>query len=46
VDGFHRRAVAEGAEVLKEPTNEPWGRREIALRSPDRHRFMLGEAIS
>jgi uncharacterized glyoxalase superfamily protein PhnB len=46
VDGFHRRAVAEGAEILKEPTNEPWGRREMALRSPDGHRFMLGEAIS
>jgi uncharacterized glyoxalase superfamily protein PhnB len=46
VDDFHRRAVAEGAEVLKEPINEPWGRREMGLRSPDGHRFMLGEAIS
>ena len=45
VDDFHRRAAAEGAEILKEPTNEPWGRREMALRSPDGHRFMLGEAV-
>jgi uncharacterized glyoxalase superfamily protein PhnB len=45
VDTFHRRALAEGAEILKAPTNEAWGMREMALRSPDGHRFMLGEAI-
>ena len=44
VDGFHARAVAEGADVLKPPTDEPWGRREMALRSPDGHRFMLGQS--
>jgi uncharacterized glyoxalase superfamily protein PhnB len=44
VDGFYERAVAEGAEVLKPPTDEPWGRREMALRTPDGHRFMLGQA--
>jgi hypothetical protein len=27
------------------PTDEPWGRREMALRSPDGHRFMLGRAL-
>jgi uncharacterized glyoxalase superfamily protein PhnB len=43
VDGFSARALAEEAEVLKPPTDEPWGRRELALRSPDGHRFMLGE---
>jgi uncharacterized glyoxalase superfamily protein PhnB len=43
VDGFHDRAVRAGAEILKAPTNEPWGRREMALRSPDGHRFMLAE---
>jgi len=41
VDAFHARAVAEQAQVLKPPTDEPWGRREMALRSPDGHRFML-----
>jgi uncharacterized glyoxalase superfamily protein PhnB len=45
VDGFHARAVAEGAEVLKPPTDEPWGRRELGLRSPDGHRFMLGQLM-
>ena len=43
VDDFHARAVAHGAEILKPPTDEPWGRREMALRSPEGHRFVLGQ---
>src|SRR5688500_8736816 len=43
VDAFHARAVAAGADVLKPPTDEPWGMRECALRSSDGHRFMLGQ---
>jgi uncharacterized glyoxalase superfamily protein PhnB len=42
VDAFHRRAVDAGAEVLKAPKDEPWGMREMAVRSPDGHRYMLG----
>jgi uncharacterized glyoxalase superfamily protein PhnB len=45
VDGFYAHAVAVGAEVLKAPRDEPWGMREIALRSPDGHRFMLGHPV-
>jgi predicted enzyme related to lactoylglutathione lyase len=45
VDDYHARAISEQAEVLKAPTDEPWGRREMGLRSPDGHRFMLGERI-
>lgn len=45
VDDYYSRALAEEAEVMKPPTDEPWGRREMALRSPDGHRFMLGERI-
>lgn len=45
VDGFHQRAVAAGAEVVKAPRDEPWGMREFGLRSPDGHRFMLGQSI-
>jgi uncharacterized glyoxalase superfamily protein PhnB len=44
VDDFHARALAHGAEILKPPTDEPWGRRELALRSPEGHRFMLGQS--
>jgi uncharacterized glyoxalase superfamily protein PhnB len=43
VDEFVERAVAEQAEVLKAPTDEQWGRREMHLRSPDGHRFMLSQ---
>ncbi len=43
VDAFHARALRHGADVVKPPTDEPWGRREMALRSPDGHRFMLGQ---
>lgn len=45
VDDYHPRAISKRAEVLKAPTDEPWGRREMGLRSPDGHRFMLGERI-
>jgi len=45
VDGYHRRAVAAGAQVLKAPRDEPWGMRELGLRSPDGHRFMLAQRI-
>jgi uncharacterized glyoxalase superfamily protein PhnB len=45
VDAFHHRAMAAGAEVMHPPRDEPWGMRELALRSPDGHRFMLGQTI-
>jgi uncharacterized glyoxalase superfamily protein PhnB len=45
VDAFHAQAVTHGAEVLKAPTDEPWGMRELALRSPDGHRFMLAQPV-
>jgi predicted enzyme related to lactoylglutathione lyase len=45
MDDYYARAVAEGADVVKPPTTEPWGRREMALRSPEGHRFMLSEPL-
>ena len=45
VDAFHRRATAADAEVTKAPQDEPWGMRELALRSPDGHHFTLGQGI-
>jgi uncharacterized glyoxalase superfamily protein PhnB len=44
VFGAERHDIPPGAEVLKPPTDEPWGRRELALRSPDGHRFMVANA--
>lgn len=43
VRAFHDRAVTAGADIVKPPTEEPWGMREFAVRSPDGHRFMLGQ---
>jgi catechol 2,3-dioxygenase-like lactoylglutathione lyase family enzyme len=45
VDAFHARAVAAGAEIRKPPTDEPWGQREMALRHPEGHRFMLASPV-
>jgi uncharacterized glyoxalase superfamily protein PhnB len=44
LDDVHERALLAGVEVRKPPTDEPWGRREMALRSPDGHTFMLAAA--
>jgi uncharacterized glyoxalase superfamily protein PhnB len=46
VDAFHEMALAAGADIVKAPTDEPWGMREFGLRSPDGHRFMLGQPIT
>jgi uncharacterized glyoxalase superfamily protein PhnB len=46
VDAFYSRAIAAGAEVTKKPTDEPWRQRELGLRSPDGHRFTLGQPIA
>jgi len=45
VDAFHDRAFNAGAEIMKPPTDEPWGMREFGVRSPDGHRFMLGQPL-
>jgi len=45
VDAFHDRAFNAGAEIMKRPTDEPWGMRKFGVRSPDGHRFMLGQPL-
>lgn len=45
VDAVHEAAVREGADVLHPPRDEPWGWRELALRSPDGHRFMVASRV-
>jgi hypothetical protein len=35
----------EGRRRAQGPRDEPWGMRELALRSPDGHRFMLGQPL-
>jgi len=45
VDAFHARAVAENAEILKAPRDEPWDMREMALRTVDGHRMMIATRL-
>ncbi|KAB8139805.1 VOC family protein [Chloroflexia bacterium SDU3-3] len=35
VDAEHARLSALGADILKPPTTQPWGRRSVWLRDPD-----------
>jgi hypothetical protein len=32
--------------VLSGPADRPWGRREMALATPDGHRLMFGQHIA
>jgi len=45
VEAFHARALEAGAHVSKPPTAEPWGMREMAIASPEGHRFMLAQPM-
>lgn len=46
VDAFHRRLVAEGAELTSALADKPWGMREVGVRTPDGHRIMIGQSLS
>ena len=45
VDAFHRHAIEEGTVVTKPPRDEPWGMREMGLRTVDGHRMMLAQRV-
>lgn len=45
IDAAYVRLRSAGADVLKPPTDEPWGLRELGVQTPDGHRFMLGQAL-
>ena len=34
LDGAFEKARASGAEIVQEPTDQPWGTRDFALRDP------------
>ena len=45
IDGLHAHVLASGGTVLLPPTDQPWGLREIVVRSPAGHRLVLGAEI-
>ena len=45
VDAVFARAVAAGADVQREPTDQPYGYRAAAFFDPWGHRWMVSSAI-
>jgi catechol 2,3-dioxygenase-like lactoylglutathione lyase family enzyme len=45
VDAYHEELRAKGVEPLSGPTGEPWGMRELAIRTSDGHRIKFGQEI-
>jgi len=46
VDQLYEEVSGRGAEVISNPTTEPWGLREFGIRTPDGHRIRFGEPIA
>jgi catechol 2,3-dioxygenase-like lactoylglutathione lyase family enzyme len=46
IDGLHRHVVAQGAQVLQQPTDQPWGLREMVLLAPGGHALVLGAEVA
>ena len=46
IDALHHEISARGADVISQPTTEPWGMREFGVRTPDGHRIRFGEPAS
>ena len=44
VDALFETAVAAGAEVLQEPTNQDWGPRDCAFRDPSGNTVRIAQA--
>ena len=45
LDAFHAEIAPRGAVVLSAPADKPWGRREMAVATPDGHRMMFGQYL-
>lgn len=43
VDAVHSRAVAAGAEALREPADQPYGARQGSILDPFGHRWLLSQ---
>ena len=46
VDGLHRALVAAGVAITRPPADEPWGMRELGIRTPDGHRIMFAHPLA
>ena len=41
-DAHHERAVAAGAQIVRELTDQPYGAREYTARDPEGHVWSFG----
>ena len=46
VDEIFEEFKANGAKILSETEDKPWGIREFSVVTPDGHRIMFGQGIS
>ena len=45
VDALHVEFAAKGAMIRSAPADKPWGRREMAIATPEGHRMMFAQSI-
>ena len=45
VDALHREFDAKGALILRSPESKPWGKREMAVATPEGHRIMFAQSL-
>jgi len=45
VDGLYARFCGRGLPKDCEPTNQPWGQREVYVRDPDGHTLRFGSRV-
>ena len=45
LDAYHAEIAGNAVDFIKHPTDEPWGMREFAVRTPDGHRVMFGQDL-
>lgn len=45
VDDFHAELAKRRAIILHAPTNRTWGKREMAIATPEGHRMMIGQQL-
>jgi hypothetical protein len=45
VDALHDEFAGRGARIRTAPANKPWGRREMAVETPEGHRIMFAQRI-
>ena len=46
VDAVHDECVRSGVQVVRPPTDKPWGVREFLIRHPDGHYFRISGRVA